>query len=336
MHITVVTVTYGNRWGFLQQTLQGAFDEGADNAIVIDNASSEAVAPHVARSFSGKALTLRLESNAGSAGGYHEGIQAAIANGASFILLLDDDNYLEPGSLSLLKKAFQSLLEKEALDRLCVLGFRPDQMPEIVRGFPQHTIGTSGNTFFGFHVKELPIKVCRRLLTRYRTTRDQKVPLPEKPMRLRTAPFGGMLFHRSLIERYGYPDPRLVLYVDDTEFSYRISSRGGSLWLIPKARIRDLETSWQVSARNITAFESWLCLGSDKHVYYTARNWAYFQSHCRQHSWPLRVNRQVFLAILWLVARSRRKTDRLNLLISAISEGEKGLLGVNPAFPPGA
>lgn len=336
MRITVVTVTYGTRWHLLQQTLRAAFSEGVDEAIVVDNASPNDVARHVAQSFPGRTRTLRLQDNAGSAGGYYAGIQAAMSGGAEFILLLDDDNCLEAGTLSKLKTAFQSHLEREALDGLCVLGFRPDQMPKLVRGLPHDVIGESGNTFFGFHIKELPLKIWRRLLARSRAFRGNAGQEAANPIRLHTAPFGGMLLHRSLIERFGYPDFRFVLYVDDTEFSYRISSNRGTLLLIRNARITDLEKSWQVSERNANAFETWLCYGSAKHAYYTARNWAYFQCYCREHSWLLSVNRRVFLGILWIVAVLRRKLDRLNLLTAAIEDGERGCLGINPAFPPGA
>jgi GT2 family glycosyltransferase len=277
-----------------------------------------------------------MQMNLGSAGGYHEGIKAAILNSAEFVLLLDDDNCVEPGALSILKQTFESLLTKSSLDRLCVLGFRPDQMPGILQGDLHDAIGESGDTFFGFHVKDLPHKVLSRIRRRYGVGPRATLPPLDRPLRLRTAPFGGMLFHRSLIDRYGYPDSRFILYVDDTEFSYRISSQGGEVWLAPTARIADIDRSWQMSDRDTTSFGVWLGNGSPKHAYYTARNWAYFQSHCREHSWVLGINRGIFITILWVVAMSQRKTGRFHLLTSAIKTGEKGVLGFDPDLPPGA
>ena len=156
------------------------------------------------------------------------------------------------------------------------------------------------------------------------------------PVRLRTGPFGGMLFHRALVERFGYPDSRYALYVDDTEFSFRITANGGEVWLVQAARITDIDTSWQVSERGKTSFGVWLDNGSALRAYYTARNWAYFQTHCRKHSWVLRVNRNCYVAALWLIAVFRGKLDRYGVLIAAIHEGEQGLLGINPQYPLGA
>ena len=335
MHVTVVVVTYGDRWKLLQRTLRAAFDAGANDALVIDNYSAEEIAQKISQSFPGRAKTLRMDMNLGSAGGYCEGIKAAISNHADFLLLLDDDNCVEPGTLSILKQTYESLLLNSSLDRLCVLGLRPDQMPGILRGIPHNAIGESGDTFFGFHVKDLPHKVWSRLLRRCRVSPRMPLQAPNEPMRLRTAPFGGMLFHRSLIDRFGYPDSRFVLYVDDTEFSYRISSQGGEVWLDPTALIADIDRSWQVSDRETTSFGVWLGHGSARHAYYTARNWAYFQAHCRRHSWVLGLNRDIYIALLWAAAVLKQKRERFRLLTSAIKAGERGILGFEPRFPPG-
>jgi GT2 family glycosyltransferase len=332
--ITIVTVTYGNRRHLLSRTLSASLEQGANRAIVVDNASAEPINAYLLKSFPGLTETLRMEENIGSAGGYCIGIAAALKRNAEFILLLDDDNLLEPGSLERLKDGYRSLLRKSSRDRLCVLGLRPDQMPGILRGIPHEDIGASGDTFFGFHVKDLPNKLVKRTFRRSLSA-ERIAEFLNHPVPLRTGPFGGMLFHRSLVERFGLPDSRFVLYVDDTEFSYRISSRGGQVWLLPSARIADMDQSWQVTESAGTAFDVWLCNGSARHAYYTARNWAYFQVHCRRHSWFLGVNRWAFLLILWITAKRRHASRRFQLLRSAIRSGESGLLGIHPEYPPG-
>jgi len=129
-----------------------------------------------------------------------------------------------------------------------------------------------------------------------------------------------MLFHRSVIERYGYPDASFVLYLDDTEFTYRITSTGGEVVLVPRARIEDIDQSWNT--------------GSNKQVFYTARNWSFFQTHRRSHSWMLKVNKLVYMFILWVLSKRWNKTERFQLMKRAIRDGEQSLMGINPAFPP--
>ena len=142
------------------------------------------------------------------------------------------------------------------------------------------------------------------------------------------------MLHRSVIERYGYPDVNFVLYLDDTEFTYRITSSGGEIVLVPRARIEDLDQSWNTSAEARSTFDRWLLLGSNKQVFYTARNWSYFQTHRRSHTPVLQVNRFIYLSILWVLAKRWKKSERFQLLRRAVREGEKSLMGINPAFPP--
>src|ERR1035437_7638343 len=134
MYVTVVTVTYGKRWKLLQRTLTAAFDAGADRAVVIDNASGEEIAERVSLAFPENASTIRLAANLGYAGGYCAGIRAAIADGAEYLILLDDDNCLEPGALARRKQDYTSILGRSSRDRLSVLAFRPAQMPGILEG----------------------------------------------------------------------------------------------------------------------------------------------------------------------------------------------------------
>lgn len=333
MRTTVVTVTYGRRWSFLRQTLRSAFDEGAEDAVVIDNGSAEEVAPNVSSIFSSKILILRFEENRGSAGAYYEGIRAAFSNGSEFILLLDDDNCVEPGAIQVLKETFQSLSKRVSQDRLCILGLRPDQHPDILAGIPHDPFRHSHNTFLDFHLRDIPRKIFKRIPGRHVALSGKDSGALEEPLRRRIAPFGGMFFHRSLIERFGYPDPRFVVYVDDTEFSYRISSGGGEIWLVPAARINDIERSWYAPRPRANSFEQWLNRGSDTQIYYSARNKAYFEGHYLRRSWIRELNRVVYMAALWSMALFMQKMQRFKLVARAVRDGDAGVLGVNPEFP---
>ena len=334
MRVTVVTISYSKRWDLLRKTLQAALEQGAERAIVVDNEADEEIAPRAADAFGDRVRTLRLEKNRGSAGAYDVGLRAAMADGAEFLLMLDDDNCLATGSLAMLLDVYGRLAPDRPRNNLCLLGFRPSHQPEVFQGVTPDPLGNSNDSFLGFHVKDLHRKILTRLTVRKRSPPQQAEDPLDRLYRLTIGPFGGMLFHRSVIERYGYPDASFVLYLDDTEFTYRITSTGGEVVLVPRARIEDIDQSWNTSAEARSTFDRWLLRGSNKQVFYTARNWSFFQTHRRSHSWMLKVNKLVYMFILWVLSKRWNKTERFQLMKRAIRDGEQSLMGINPAFPP--
>lgn len=329
--ITVVTVTYGLRWPLLQKALESAFREGVARVVVVDNAAKQPISALVHQVFDDKIQVLRLSHNTGSANGFKVGIEAAMAEGAELILLLDDDNVLNAGSLSALYGAYDELLEQTPQDRLAVLGFRSDHQADIHDGIPPERTIAHPNSFFGFHIADIPFKIWRRTPWAKRGFSQKSLP---KRIRMEMAPYSGLMFHRKVVERIGTPDPKLVLYADDTEFSYRISASGGAIWLITLAGMTDLEASWNIKKRSSSSFGIWLLGDSDFRAYYNARNGAYFEHHCRPHShWIRTVNRQIYLLALSLFARRLGRLDRYQLIKDAIADGEASRLGLHPRFP---
>lgn len=78
-----------------------------DEIIVVDNASSDGTEKMLKREFP-RLRYIRLAENTGSAGGYYEGIKAAIENN-DFIWTLDDDVSLKNDSLDKVLKEFNKL-----------------------------------------------------------------------------------------------------------------------------------------------------------------------------------------------------------------------------------
>ena len=328
--IVAVTVTYSRRWNFLHQSIASALGEGIRYALVVSNAAKDTIAEEAAKEFGAAVKVVDLPANTGSANGFKVGIEAAVAQGAEYILLLDDDNVLVPGALAALAAAHADLARSISRDRLAVLGFRPDHQPDIAAGLPLARVVPHPDSFFGFHLADIPFKFWRRTCLARRHYAGHL--LPER-VKLDVAPYSGMFFHRSVVENIGTPDPDLVLYGDDTEFSYRLTKAGGGIWLIPAARLSDLEASWNIKDRFRSSFEGWLCGGEDLRAYYGARNGAYFERHCRPHNSLVRaINRQIYLLGLRFFACRLSKMGRYQLLRSAIADGENRKLGVNTRF----
>lgn len=325
----LVTLTYGDRLEYLEELLARAFREkDIARAIVVSNASV-AELDQLFMLWPNRVQVIELDSNTGSANGYYVGIEAALKTGCEYIWLMDDDNAPTPGAFPLLKQRLLDCIQRHGEDRTAVLGFRPEHQADVAAGVPTRFITPPRSSYFGFHVHQLPYKLWRR--TPWGKPKQRAVePLLELPF----AYYGGLLAHRRLIERIGLPRRELVLYADDTEYTFRISAAGGHLYLVPEAGLDDLESSWNVKRRTSNIYETYLLGSSDLRAYYAARNQAWFDKNLWVRS-PLmyRFNRWVFLRLLHFFARRHGREGRLELLLRAIRDGEAGALGMSRVHP---
>lgn len=328
----VITVTYGVRWHLLRQALASAREEGLDRAIIVDNGAKEDIATLVQAEFGGFAEVLVMGRNTGSAGGFKAGMERALQSNAEYLLLLDDDNVLQPGCLQALQAAHSNGTKSVALQNLSVLAYRDNLYADVVANVS--TSGMDGNraAFLGFHCADVPYKIFRRTIWGKRWI-AQRPAL--KQASLAIAPYSGMYFHRSVLVNHGLPDERFLLYADDTDFSSRLTRAGGQIVLVPQARLVDLEMSWHVKARFTNTLDALLMGDGDFRVFYSTRNNAYYEACANSNGrtflrW---VNRALYLAALQVRAIMKGRRQRFALLLRAIRDGERGRLGEHPDFP---
>lgn len=327
---SVVTVTYGDRWHLLGQVLD--FIETStkiDRVVVIDNGAHVPIATLVDRAGFRKAIVIRNPRNMGSAAGFKLGLETVLTYNPAWIWLLDDDNLPDSVTLDMILGSAIELRPADR-DRSAFVAFRPEHHVDVASGedvrrcFPPHS------SFYGFHVADISHKVWRRI-------RRQSPPSPRKiaaRVPLPYAPYGGLLFHRNLLETIGTPNQQLVLYADDTEFSSRIVRSGGCLWLLTGAPISELEPSWSSKQRAPSSFEAWLTGSADFRVFYRARNRAYFDYRVwSRNKMMYRLNRSTYLLVLRLFALRHHRADRYDLLRRAIALGEEGRLGLDDKYP---
>lgn len=332
--VVLVTVTYGQRWHLLEQVLDAAFDQGVGQAIVIDNGAADPVAARAQARYGAMVRVIDMGRNTGSAPGFRAGIAAAVSGSARFILLLDDDNRLEPGALAQLLAAQQQAAAEAGGDDTAaalqvMVAFRPANQSEVAAG--AHRRMLQRHAFLGFDLRQLPARLWRRWS---RVQAQSAVARPVPPLALLdVAPYGGMLFDKALVAAIGLPNPDFVLYADDTEFSWRVTRRGGRLLLVTAARIHDVDTSWNLQRGPSSGLVHWLRGGSDLSTYYALRNRVYFETHHVHHSALWRgINRLVFVTVLRLVSRRLGTEQRLALLLQALADGEAKRLGVKPGL----
>ena len=156
---TIVTVTYGDRLVYLRRLIEQAFAfEQITRVLVVSNASTAPLEQLTSR-WPGQVRIIPLAQNTGSANGYAVGLEAALAEGAQYIWMMDDDNAPTASAVRLLHEELARMADEVGLHRAAVLGFRPSQQEDIARGVPSRFAIQPRSSYFGFHVAQLPYKV---------------------------------------------------------------------------------------------------------------------------------------------------------------------------------
>jgi GT2 family glycosyltransferase len=328
--VSVVTVTYGDRWHLLLQVLKFAeANLNIAHVVVVDNGAHTPIKQLVEQAGLRKAIVVRNSRNAGSAAGFKLGLETVLSLAPAWIWLLDDDNLPDSAALNTILRSADAL-DEIARGRSAFLAFRPGHQADIAAGVDIRRCYPPHSSFCGFHIADMPFKVWRRWRRR-RPSAGRTIPAR---VSLPYATYSGLFLHRTLLEMIGTPIAELVLYADDTEFSNRIVRAGGCIWLLTDALLNELERSWNGKAQVRTSFEGWLRHGADFQVFYGSRNRAYFDRH-----WWMRnrviygINRLAYLALLLLFALRYRRINRYALFHRAIALGEAGHLGVDDKYP---
>lgn len=327
--LTVVTVTYGDRWHLLRQVLDEVRDQGVARVVLVDNGALLPLA-ELTRDFGPLVDLVRLPQNRGSAPGFKAGLERALQGGAQYILMLDDDNVPAPGALARLLEAWRACAG--ALPGpMAVLGNRTHPGCGSAGELAAGKVRLRPGSFMSFHLLDIPAKLYKRLRAR---PAPAPRPEPASPVPVQVCTYGGLLLHRSTLEAVGLPREDFVLYVDDYELSYRITARGGGIFLVPGALIYDLDLQWNAGARFSNGFEAFLLGEGDLRAYYTARNICYFEKHLQRHcALVRRLNRLLYLALLRHFATGLKRQERLALLRRAMQDGESARMGLCPDYP---
>jgi len=325
--ISVVTVTYGERFHWLEQVLNACRAADIGRVVVVDNGSrpsSRSALAGYARRHPNFVEVLSLAENAGSAGGYKAGLDYAMGRtGHDYFWLLDDDNCPTPDTLPQLLAAFADLAKCHEPTSLAVCSHRPDTALGGLR--PGAAINHRDSTFLSFNLL-YALRPLKRWLRRWLT-------IPAQPgnfavLDIPTGPYGGLLLSRSLVTRIGLPDERFILYCDDTDYTARIRAVGGRLFLVFASVLPDLEVSSLTQAcQGATGSKLVFPLFADPiRAYYRTRNQVYLGRAATHH--PLRMlNKGVYVFVLLAYAVKSGRLQQFGLAWRAISDGERGKLG---------
>ena len=323
--VYLITVTHGDRYNVLIQTLKAALETGVEKIILVENgcAPESKRAIQVLGQQEEGIDVVSLPENIGSAGAYKAGIaRARMSPGCEYLWFLDDDNLPESEALFEILQEYEVKSKLIAQDQLALASFRPEY------SVPEYRL----RSFVGFHIADFPKRVFRfiQVLLRIDPVRHP----PAKPLEIPCSPYGGLFFSKEILSKIGYPNEDLVLYADDTEYTMRIVGKGGHIFLVPTSIVRDLlpagmENDGTKHARSGSTMLDALTAYEEPRIYYRYRNSAYVGRNIAGGDGTLiyLLNKAVYLVALATLALFLGRWNRFQLILRAIRDGEAGRLG---------
>lgn len=213
--ILAVVVTY-NRLPLLERLIERlTLLERVDGVLVIDNASTDGTGEWLrARAAALDTLQARtLPTNSGGAGGFHDGLAWALAEGADLVWLMDDDGLPDPDCLD---RLLAHRHEGGGLDFWGPVVVDEDDPERLV--FPIRPPGQTSPA--------RDVAGVRRLADSEGLLRDIVIP------------FNGVLVTAALVERIGLPRAEFFIWGDDVEYLWRARRAGARCATVVDAVVR--------------------------------------------------------------------------------------------------
>lgn len=193
--IAAIVVTY-NRKKMLQDCLRGIIksDRSLDRIFVIDNGSTDGTREMVNEVYgSNEKIEYLRQKNSGSAGGFYTGAKAAYEWGADWIWFLDDDVMPEPTCL-------EKMLKYQHVSH-CIHPSKRD-IHNIEFMWESIFDPSTGRMSFLENIS-------------FKNGKDFTF--------VNIGCFEGMLMHRDVVEKIGFPDPRFFIVADDALYGFLAS-----------------------------------------------------------------------------------------------------------------
>lgn len=202
-------------------------DYGNFRVIVVDNASTDDSVLRFKEAFTDPRLELLVNSeNEGYAGGNNRGIEKALAAGADYIFVLNNDTIVEPTCLAPLVDA----MERDRKIGVCGcpivnLGYESD--PNLGQGISLYTATTSHRR----HRRE----ACQ-------------------PVEVDYICGAAIMFRAEMIRRIGMFDERFFLICEDSDICLRARESGYRVCFVPGRGVRHLMAETVNRHRPLTTF----------------------------------------------------------------------------------
>lgn len=330
--VCAIILTYKDRINFVKQVSEALYEQGVLHIILVSNGTPKNKLNEL--NYGERLTIIDLEQNCGSGKGYRAGLEAAINTSCEFFWLLDDDNLPEETCLTTLRKNWGEQTLNTQPDKLALSCYRDDQ-------FDNRELNVSGNkihvqprqnSYHGFHVSRLLDLINDRIIKKPSeniTDLSYKEPVYE----IDGAFFGGLYMHRSLIQKISFPTDHYFVYVDDLEYSLRITEAGGKILMIRDAKIHGLDWSIPLKCRTSKLYHSTLDYVQPFRTYYCARN---IEDYTRRKFVTNKalyyLNLSIFVMTIGTMAILRGRFKHYKLLVSGIVDSWLGRFGENTSL----
>lgn len=309
MNLTAVIVTH-NRCQKLQHTLAATLAQPFSAIIVVDNASTDGTRAWLAGQHDPRLHLILSEQNSGGAGGFAQGMIAALNYDPDWLVCYDDDAYPAPDALQQFTALDLGNTDSAAAavyypdGRLCEMN-RPSYNPFW---HPRKLLRTALGVFTGrargaFHVTDSAYQGAEAL------------PID-------SSSFVGFFVRADWVRRLPLPEPGLFIYGDDVLYTLNLTKHGARHRFLPTVRfIHDCST-FQTARRGYHPL--WK-------AYFTYRNGLLiYRMAAGVWFYPV----ALLKALLWLAAVRHYRNKRLYLRLwwQAVRDGIREDLSRDPAI----
>jgi len=295
MKVFTIIVTYnGMKW--LKRCLDSLRSSTVPTIpVIIDNNSGDKSVRFIKDNYP-EAVVFQQNKNIGFGQANNVGIRYALENGADFVLLLNQDAYLEKDALG--------LMIKECDDNSLI---SPIQMngngSALDFGFKNDTLLKSDNSYFD----DL---ICNNLKTKYKTGETCAAC---------------WLLSKKVIEKIGGFNPLFFHYGEDNNYYNRLCFHGIETYIVPKAFVyHDREQNCgygnEKAFFNKRVFRQMLVIATDVNLCFSMRIKGYFQvlKNCYRlktpgHRYKIGMFSAAFFKIFFMSGKIRnsRKNEKI-------------------------
>ena len=183
------------------------------NIIVVDNNSLPKDVNYLEKNYGSDIQLIRCNENLGFAGGNNAGIKISLQQNADFILIINNDTIVEPFFLEVLLRKF------ETADNAGIVA------PQINYYYEPEKVWSAGGKIS--RIRGSGFALTDKLETEFERI-DKSVSFVSGCC---------MLIKKEVFQNVGLFDENFFLYIEDTDFCYRVCNSGYKIFMTPDSKI---------------------------------------------------------------------------------------------------